>query len=178
MANSISAMLGRKPFRAINLTNNTPVMTGLNVVGVFFDFKSTLMVNRDELGRAIVDARIIMPTTMVVKILADSIDSINEINQILLDTESIYSIMSRGIYVRNFVLSEENISQVPEMLSANPVELKFTQLMIGGDNKNICAQEGDAAKVFKGIVTPAQVAADQVAQLVDKVERISSEVLQ
>lgn len=171
MANSLAAAFGRKAFRVTNLTNNSPVLGNVNVAGVAITFSSRLMTNRDEEGRTVVDARVIMPTTIAVKAIVDSIDTLNEINHILLDTESVYSIMSRGIYVRNFVLAEDNIAQVPEMLSANAVEIKFTQLLLG-DNKNVCEQDGDSETVFKGIINSVD-GDTSVTQLVDKIEPIS-----
>lgn len=166
MATSIASAFQRKAFRAVNLINNAPVLSNINVAAVSIQFSSRLMTNRDEEGKSIVDARVVMPVKVTVKAIIDSVDAMNEINQILLDTSSVYSIMSRGIYLKNVVLSDDNISQVPEMLSANAVEIKFNQVLLG-DSKNVCAQPGDSDTVFKGIIN--SVGGGSVTELGDKI---------
>jgi hypothetical protein len=107
--------------------------------------------NKKENGTSIIDARVLLPTTIEVQVICSTLDAVEKINNILLDINSIYSISSKGLIFQNMQLNNDTILQSPDVLSAAPLKLNFQQRILQNNNNPTCVQTGDSTLVDNGI---------------------------
>lgn len=174
---SLANMLaGGRSFRVTDESTRTAALSDLGVKLVSMKFNSKLMQNTSENGQPIIDCRIIMPTQITVSVVCNSADKVSEVNSLLMNLTSTYTIMSRGIQLTNFMLDTESMSQSSAMLSATPMEISFKQVLLQGGGSPICAQAGDSSTIIGGIQKSIEVTADRISDLSKKLTDSASQL--
>lgn len=152
MANSVlTALFANSPFRLTNITKGVRVATSLKIKRVVFYYESRVMYHLREDGKALADARVIVPTRCEVEAYCPTIDAVDQALAILNDRESTYSIQSKGVVLKPAMLENDATVQSPEMLSATPVRLIFKQLLVQGVDPVTVAQSADSRLIDRGI---------------------------
>ena len=123
---------------------------GLSVSKVSIKFVSMPMRHRREDGNSIVDARIIQATKLSIDVIASDIDDLTQLNAVMMDRTSVYTITSKGLVFENMMLDDEAIKQSGEMLSASPVRLSFKEVLLEDTNPILCAQAADSSLLNRG----------------------------
>jgi len=96
-------------------------------------------------------------------------DTINQVNAIMLDRESQYSVSSRGITIDGLLPLSENARQTPEVLTATPVRISFKSVPTDSKPSAILGQSADSTIVNRGMVL-VNNAKQNVAELSAKVK--------
>lgn len=172
----VVGLFGGNLFRLTNQITGLNVMSGIKVANVHFKLTSKLFTNRDELGKPIIDGRFILPTEFTVAAICSTADDVAAVNQIMADTKSMYTVLSRGIYMSGFVFDDEKFKQEPVAISVVPVELHFKQILFQVPDTPICANSGDTATVIGGLRRTAEVGTEKVKELSDKVIKAASSI--
>lgn len=168
MANSIlSSLVSQASFKLYN-SEGASLFTGVKVKSVSVNMPARLLKNTDELGRQIIDSKVIMPITVQVVAFADSSESLSKINRVYENTNERYTIYSRGLYFEGLTVSDENIRMTGEVLSATPVTISFRGIMFQGDSLVVTAQGGDATTIIGGIVSTATAAVSKISSMAAK----------
>ncbi len=138
-------------FQLTNFVSGSISLDGIHIQQVSIRLSSNIFDNKREDGTSIVDARVLMPTTIEVQVICSTLDAVEKINSILLDINSIYTITTRGLTFQNLQLKSTNIIQSPDILSAAPIKLSFQQRILQNNNNPTCAQTGDSTLIDNGI---------------------------
>jgi hypothetical protein len=138
-------------FSLTNFVSGSISLSGIYIQRVTMHLSSSLFDNRREDGTSIVDARVLLPTSIDVDVICGTIDAVEKINNILKDINSIYTITSKGLTFQNLTLKNNSIIQSPDVLSASPIKLSFQQRLLQNNNNPTCAQTGDASIIDNGI---------------------------
>lgn len=152
MATSLLGSFLRPTFAIIDLTTRTPALRSVVIESVSLRFPSRLLANRGELGELIIDGRVLDPSTAVIRMFCSSRDALDEVNRLVRNTSSVFTIQSRGLEFPGYMVESNQQEQKSDYLSTSPVEVRFKRVMIPAAKMPICAQSGDAATVFGGIV--------------------------
>lgn len=166
---------GKRSFRVTDEITGATMLTDIGVKTVSMKFSSRLMQNVGENGLPIIDARVIMPTQISVSIVCNSADKVAEINSLLMNLTSTFTIMTRGIQLSNFMLDIESMTQSAAMLSSTPMEINFKQALLQGGGAPVCSQAGDASIIIGGIKKSVTVAADKVSDLSGRLLKSASQ---
>lgn len=173
---SIANMLaGNRSFKVTDETNFSISLSDIGVKLVSIKFSSKLMQNTSENGQPIIDSRVIMPTQISLSVLCNSVDKVDEVNSLLANTTSMYTIMSRGIKLEHFMLDTESMTQSEAMISATPMQISFKQVLLQDNGSPICAQSGDSSTILGGIKKSIEVAEEKITYLKDKLVTSASE---
>lgn len=173
---SIANMLsGSRSFRVTDETNFSISLTDIGVKTVNIKFNSKLMQNTSETGQPIIDSRVIMPIQISVSVICNSVDKVDELNSLLANTTSLYTIMSRGIRLEHFMLDSESMTQSEAVLSATPMEISFKQVLLQDNGSPICAQSGDSSTILGGIKKSIDVAEEKIVDLKNRLVSAASE---
>lgn len=158
-------LVGQRSFRVTGSGGAT--LSDIGVKDVTIQFTSRLLMNTSESGQPIIDSRVIMPTRISVNVVCNSADRVAEVNSLLMNLDQVFTIMSRGIKLENFMLDTESLTQSAAMLSATPMRIGFKKVMLQGGGSPLCAQAGDSSTVIGGIRNAATVAEGKLSQLKD-----------
>lgn len=172
----INTLAGGSSFRVVNDLTGAVALTNIGVKDVRFNFHSQLMQNTGEDGLPIIDSRVIFPTTITMNVFCNSADRVAEVNTLLNDISSKFTITSRGILLENFMLDTESMTQAAAMISANPMKISFKQVMLQGGGALVCRNPGDSSTVLGGIRNSIKVAESAVEDLTSKLLAASSEI--
>lgn len=151
------------------------MLVDIKSVKVALKFPSKVMYHLMEDGGAVVDQRILMPIAISMELIAPNEDTLRQVNEVLMDRTSLYSVQSRGIIVSDLRVDYQGIRQAPDIVSATPTSFQFTQLMYQGQDVAVTAQSGDSSIVDRGLAT-LRKAQDTVASVSDKVASAFSSV--
>lgn len=127
------------------------VAAGLSVSKVGIKYTATAFRHKREDGTSVVDARILNPTRVDIDVIVGSIDVLEQVNDIILDKSSAYTITSKGLVMTNMMMDRQQIKQAADIISASPVRMSFTQVLVQGYAPNICAQSADNSLLDKGL---------------------------
>ncbi len=152
MANSIlSSLFSQANFSLAKATGGA-VATNLKVISVKTKFSSTVFGHMREDGVTLVDARVIKATRLTVECIVPDLDTLSQITQVAMDRVSLYTIKSKGLVFNNMRVDEDNISQIPKMLSASPLKIVFKEQLVQYVQPVIFAQSADSSLISQGIV--------------------------
>lgn len=152
MSISLIGLTSSPAFFITDMTRNAKTLVGIPIKSVRMQFTSRLLTNRGERGEIIIDGRVIEPSEIVVTTFCTSITELEEVNRLLRNVESIFQITSRGLEFPGYMVQSNQQEQSAEHLSTSPVEIRFKRVMVPAKELPICAQAGDAATTFGGIV--------------------------
>lgn len=132
-------------------TPGKAIAPSLKPIRVNMKFTSMPMRHMKEDGSTIVDVRIIHPTTITIDAYCPDLDTATQINNLLLDRSSFYSISSKGLFVDQVMLDGEQIKQSPDVMSATPIRLAFKQVLTEETQPIVFAQSTDASLIDRGM---------------------------
>jgi hypothetical protein len=160
MANSILSSFFSKP--QFTLKNSdyplTNLAAGWKIISVHFRFHSTPMRHMLESGTTTVDSRIIRATEVEVILMCPDVNTLSGLQTLVSDRSQRFSIVSRGLFLHSVMLDHEAMQQVPEVLSATPIQLVFKQLLVQNENPVIVAQSADSNVIDRGLAALGSVA--------------------
>jgi len=153
MPNSILASLLSKASLSIK-SNATglDIATNLKVSRVLFKYCSRVMRHKREDGTSIVDARIILPSTVEIDVTCETLDDVALVNAVMLDRTTVYTIKSKGLIIENMMSEVDAIRQSADIISATPIRMSFTSLLVQGNAKvPAVSQSSDSSLIDKGL---------------------------
>lgn len=166
--NILSSLFSKSALVITNTTNATVVAKNLKVRKVSIKLTSKVMRHQQEDGSTIVDSKILMPLRLDIESFVPDIDTLTQVNQIILDRESIYTLSSKGLVMSHMMAEGTNLKQGSEMLSATPARITFKQLLVKDITPVICKQSGDSSIIDRGIAA-LEDAKQTVTDMVNKV---------
>lgn len=146
-------------FQLIDEAARETVAKGLAIARVGLRYSSTAMRHSKENGSTVVDSRTIQPVRVDIDVIADTLDKLQALNNVLVDQTTVYTIITKGIVLRRMMLSADTIKQTSEMISASPVKLAFEEVLVQGVATNTCEQAADSSLRDKGLQVVRQVQA-------------------
>lgn len=153
MAETILGSLLRPTAFKMSSEKGAVSLAGLAVESVSIKLNSRTLKNRREDGTVIAHARIKTPMQVQVKVVAQTIDGVQILSQIMNNVDEMYSIQTRGVKLKNVKLQRMEQSQSPEALSATPIMLVFAGIQMQGIYRPVCVQQGDSSVIDSGIAT-------------------------
>ena len=150
MPSILSSFTSQASFKLLSLGTGQ-YLPQINVIKSKIRLPSKLMKHMSEDGSTIIDARIIEPAEVEVQVLITTQDQFMALNNVLNDRGAFYTIITKGLRLIGFVLDEESLSQSPAVISANPISLKFRQVLFSGlPQVTIYAQPADSSVLDLG----------------------------
>ena len=142
MTNSVlSSLFSRPNTRFVNTKTNSQVMKGVKVVAaeiisashntdhpVSTEQLSESTTYTDLLSADIKTVKILRPACMRFKMIAPTASDLNAILTVFSSVEMTLTITSKSVMVPNMALTQLEIDQSPDMLSATMVEAEFEQV--------------------------------------------------
>lgn len=158
MANNIiSTLLGSNPFVVYNQSTKVTVRLDVKVVRLSAKFTAEPQRQIMEDGTTRTDSKTVRPAKLTVDVICPDVNSLKQVNDILVDRGSLYQITSRGLIFGNFMVDSEFLNQTPEMLSATPIRMAFKQILIENVSPVIFANQADATIIERGIAAVTKV---------------------
>jgi hypothetical protein len=130
---------------------NGAIAAGLKPIKVNMKFTSTPMRHMKEDGTTIVDARIIQPTNITIDAYCPDLSTATQINNLLSDRSSFYSVSSKGLFVDQMMVDGEQIKQSPDVMSATPIRIALRQVLTKNTQPIVFAQSTDASLIDRGM---------------------------
>lgn len=149
--NVLSTLLSPASLKVVNTVTGLNAFPNLKVLKAALRFPSTNMHHMREDGASIVDCRVIQPSMIVIDAICPDDDTVLAVNNVMADRSALYNVTSKGIVIQNMMIDNEDFKQSPEVISAAPVRLRFTQLLVEGVEPVVCAQQGDSSMLDRGI---------------------------
>lgn len=149
--NILSSLLSQASFSLTDLIQGNAVAPNLQIVKVGIKLKSIIQRHMQEDGTTVVDSRVLVPTVVNVDCFCPDIDTLDQVNQLLVDRDKLYKIATKGLIIDYLRLDKEDIRQTPEVLSASPLRLVFKQVLIQGNDEVVFAQSADASVLDRGL---------------------------
>lgn len=153
MPNSIlSSLLSKASLSIKSNATGLDIATNLKVSRVMFKYCSRVMRHKREDGTSIVDARIILPSVVEIDVICETIDDLALVNAVMLDRTTVYTIKSKGLIIENMMSEVDAIRQTSDVISATPIRMSFTSLLIQGNSKVPSVQQpSDSSLIDKGL---------------------------
>lgn len=152
MPNSIlSSLFSQAALTITNMGSGKVAAVNLKTIKVNIKLSAIAMRHIREDGSTIVDTKVIRPTIITIDAYCPDIDTLGQVNSILLDRSALYLISSKGIVLNNMMAQTEQIRQSPEVLSASPIRIMFKGAALQGQAPKIVAQPADASVLDKGM---------------------------
>lgn len=162
MATSIlSQFIANSSFKLYS-SDGLSVLSGVSVTRVSARLPGRLLRNMGEDGQPIIDTKIILPVTITITAIANSIDAVSKLNSLLQDINGVYRLYSRGLYFERVTLAGNNFLQSGEVLSATPVTITFNSILRQDEKVPVTAQSGDSDTIIGGIVNTVEQDASEV----------------
>lgn len=127
------------------------VAPDLKTVRVTIQLSAAAMRHMREDGATIVDSKVIQPTSLDIEGYCQDINSLGQVNAILLDRTAVYSITSKGLTFDNMMCDTQQIYQSPDVMSAIPIRMRFRQIPSKSVSPIVVAQSADASIVSRGM---------------------------
>jgi hypothetical protein len=153
MPNSIASSIFAQAALVIknSTTPGKAIATNLKPIRVHIRFTSTPMRHMKEDGTTIVDARMIQPTNITIDAYCPDLSTADQVNSILVDRSSFYSVSSKGLFVDQLMVDGEQIKQSPDATSATPTKITFKQVLTKNTQPIVFAQSTDATMIDRGM---------------------------
>jgi hypothetical protein len=148
----LSSLLSKASLSIVNSQTGIDAATNLSVSRVGFKFRARAMRHMREDGTSIVDARILLPTTVEIDVLAPTLDALSGLNSVMVDRTGVNTITSKGLVLTNMMAEDQMIRQTPEIISANPVRIVFKQVLTQNNSAPPAVEQApDSSLLDKGI---------------------------
>jgi len=165
--NILTALFSKASLTILNQTRGMVVAKGLKVV------KGTIRLSSESFGHSLedgtvkVDSRIIKPSKVVFDVICPDLETVAQVNDLLLDRQSLYQITSRGIIMANLQVNTETLRQSAEMTVATPIRISFQQILIQNVSPIVFANSSNSTLIDRGI-SAVNNATSTVKDLFDK----------
>lgn len=168
MATNIITTIFSKPSLSImNMATGEVVAKNLKVVKGSFRMSAETMRHQMEDGTTEVDTRVIKAATAIFDVICPDLNTLAQVNSVMLDLSSIFQVTSRGLIFQSLRVDAQGIKQTSEMLSATPVRLSFKQALIENKDPVIFVNSADSSLIDRGIAM-LDNAKETVADLYNK----------
>lgn len=152
MANELlTSFFSKASFVIRDSITNQVVAAGLKILSVSIKYRSTAMKHMREDGTTLIDSRIIRAADMEVVVMAPDINALSQLNDLMNDRTKTYNIVTRGLYLNSMMVEHTGIKQIPDVLSATPMQVIFKQLLVQNVTPVVCAQAADSSVIDKGL---------------------------
>ncbi len=153
--NILSSLLSKASFSIVERVQpgeiGETIAPNLKVSKVSVKLESTVQRHKQESGTTFVDSRVLRANIVSVDCFCPDIDTVEQINDLLNNRDSIYTITSKGLIIDYMRLEKEEIHQTPEVLSASPMRLVFKQVLAQYETQVVYAQSGDVPIISRGL---------------------------
>lgn len=173
---AITALLGSSSFKIVDFLSGPVNLSGLKVLDVRIKFEGKVFKNQREDGSFIVDGKMLMPTTIDVSVLIQTVDAAEQVNRILKDRKSLYTIYSRGLIINNLLCVNNQVSMNPEILSSSPFRLSFKEVPLQQEDQPETRQDADSTTIDKGIAYLKEVGTDAVEFAQNTYDKVKSSI--
>lgn len=168
-ANILASLFSTAAFKISRGVSEKGIATNLKVIKITVKLSSAAMRHANEDGTTTTDVRIIKPTSIAIDAYCPDLDTISQVNSIIMDREAQYSISTRGVSFNNLLAINENARQTPEVLTATPIRLSFKSVPSDMKPPVILGQAADSSIVNRGMLLVNQ-AKQNVTDLSAKVK--------
>lgn len=120
-----------------------------------------------EDGSTLVDCRVLRPTKIIMDVICPDLDTLDQINEVLMNRTTIFQITSRGLIIPQMIIEGETIKLGPEMISATPIRISMQQFMLENVSPIVMANPADASLLDKGMGL-VDTAKTSISELYDK----------
>ncbi|QQO38575.1 hypothetical protein [Pseudomonas phage TH15] len=103
---------------------------------------------------------------IIVEVFCPSIDVVDQINQLLLDRDTLCKVITRGMVFERMMCTSEALNQTPEMISATPARLTFSQVLVQNPKPIMFRNAGDSSIIDRGLALAEDVV-DSASDLFD-----------
>lgn len=148
----------------------------LKVAKVNFKFVAQPQRSTREDGAVIVDSKTILQTVVKLSVYCENVDDLRQVNDLLTNRSRVYTLSSKGILIENVVLNQEHVRQTPEVLSAYPIDLEFTEIIVQSKQPVLVNQAADAKTISQGLAAISAQAQQTVTGLVAAVKQSSADL--
>ncbi|MBL1375644.1 hypothetical protein, partial [Acinetobacter baumannii] len=129
MLGIFTSLLSSRSFSIVDQNTNQLVAADLRISRVNTRFSSVGQRHMLEDGTTKMDSRTIHPMEIIIEVFCPSIDVVDQINQLLLDRDTLYKVITRGMVFERMMCTSEALNQTPDMISATPARLTFSQVL-------------------------------------------------
>jgi hypothetical protein len=170
MANTsiVSSLFSQVRFTVVN-SDGQKLSAKLNVSRVVMRLQSKLMRHSLEAGNTIVDARIIMPSTIDVDVFCSTLDDVAAVNSLLQNRTQLFTLTSKGLVFGSMMLDNEQLHQASEMLSAVPIHLSFKEVLVQNTPPVLFQQPADSSLIGRGFLA-LKTAEGNVSDLISSIK--------
>lgn len=127
-----------------------PVLLDLKVESARITLKANLFSHKLENGSSFIDSKVMSPIVIEMSVICPTVDSVDELNSILMNRTARYQVTSRGLIFNEMLPKGEMIDMSGEMLSATPIKLTWVQLLVQGESPVLFANQAESRVVQKG----------------------------
>jgi hypothetical protein len=152
------------------MSTDIPVLPDVRVASVMMRLQSDPMRHHMEDGSLFIDTRVPRPNIMTIQIFCPNLDAVNQVNAVMANRHSLYTIKSRGLSFRSMKLNSMAPEQTPKVLSATPMTLEFRQIIVQNVAPVLFRQASDSKLVDRGI-SLIEDAKESVLGVVDSVNK-------
>lgn len=158
MLGIFTSLLSSRSFSIVDQNTNQLVAADLRVSRVNTRFSSVGQRHMLEDGTTKMDSRTIHPMEIIVEVFCPSIDVVDQINQLLLDRDTLYKVITRGMVFERMMCTSEALNQTPEMISATPARLTFSQVLVQNPKPIMFRNARDSSMIDRGLALAEDVA--------------------
>ena len=163
MADSILSSLLSQP--QFNVTSDDGSSFSLKVRKTSIKFSAIAHRHMKEDGSSIVDAKTIQPTEISVEIYCQTLQDVEQINDLLQNRTNLFTVSSKGLVFPSMMLDEETVKQSAAVISATPLTIRFIELLVQNVQPIIFAQAADSTLISNGFATLVGAANQTVSSL-------------
>ncbi|WNG73461.1 hypothetical protein 109_060 [Pseudomonas phage 109] len=157
MLGVFTSLLSSRSFSIVDQNTNQLVAADLRISRVNTRFSSVGQRHMLEDGTTKMDSRTVHPMEIIVEVFCPSIDVVDQINQLLLDRDTLYKVITRGMVFERMMCTSEALNQTPEMISATPARLTFSQVLVQNPKPIMFRNAGDSSIIDRGLALAEDV---------------------
>lgn len=157
MLGIFTSLLSSRSFSIVDQNTNQLVAADLRISRVNTRFSSVGQRHMLEDGTTKMDSRTIHPMEIIVEVFCPSIDVVDQINQLLLDRDTLYKVITRGMVFERMMCTSEALNQTPDMISATPARLTFSQVLVQNPKPIMFRNVGDSSMIDRGLALAEDV---------------------
>lgn len=175
--NIISSILASPSLVILNQTEGIVAAKNLKVVKGIIRLVSESFGHSMEAGNTQIDTRVMKPFKVAFDVICPDIQTLDQVNNVLLDRKSLYQVKTRGIIVANLQVDNETLRQSADMTIATPVRISFQQIMIQHTSPVVFDNPASASIIDRGIAAVDSIqssAADLYGKVSGKITTLLS----
>lgn len=171
----LSDIFSSPMMKITNQTKGFDVLVPIRVLKTSIKFASRTARHMMEDGSSKVDQRVLLPIAIEIELISPSDDVLLQINEVLLDRTSLFTIQTRGLIVENMRADYEGLDQSPRNISSTPLKYSFVQMLYQGQVGSVSAQAADSSVVDRGM-TIISKAKETVSNISEKISNLTSSI--